>query len=360
MPKKIKNCFYKKLTFENMLNAHYRSRESKAYRKEVIEFEMNLENNIINLVNNIKNKKYRLGKYRSFIVYEPKMRTINSLPYVDRVVHQWYVQEFIKPYYMPRLISFTFACIPGRGTHKAVDHVQNNMRIFKRNYGDFWILKCDIKKYFYSINTNTLFNIMKKSITDKDLLFLTKLMIYNSEADNPNLGIPIGNYTSQFFANIYLNELDKYVKHCLRIKFYTRYMDDFILLAKTKSECIELKEKIEKFLMENLQLELNSKSRYYPYKMGVNFCGYRIFLTHRILRTSNKKKIKKQIKKFNILYHNKTLNINRAMSTINSWIAHSNHCNSYRLQQKVLKSADFIYTDSTDEYIQKELIHLST
>lgn len=355
MPKKIGKCFYEKLTFDKMLQAHYRARKSKAYKKEIIEFEMNLENNIINLINNIRNKKYKLGKYRSFIVYDPKVRTINSLPYIDRIVHQWYIEEFIKPYFIPKFINTTYACLPDRGTHKAVDSVQHNLRVFKRNYGDFWILKCDIRKFFYSIDTNILFNIMKKYIKDKDLLYFTRILIFDSNVEQETIGIPIGNYTSQFYANIYLNELDQFAKHTLKLKFYTRYMDDFIILLKTKEECISIKKQIEKFLDIHLKLALNDKSRYYPCKMGVNFCGYRIFPTHRLLRTNSKKKIKKQVKKFNFLFEQNKLDLDFAMASMNSWIAHSNHCNSYKLQQKIIRSSKFIFSDKTYSDIEKEL-----
>lgn len=225
MPKKIKNCFYKNLTFEKLIKAHQRARVHKAYKNEVITFEMNLENNIINLLNNIKNKKYHLGNYYTFTIYEPKERIIKALPYKDRIVHQWYVEEFIKPYIVPRFINTSFACLTNKGTHRAVQEVQKQMRIFKRNYGDFWILKCDIKKFFYSIDPFILYNIMKRAINDKELLNFTKLLIFDGRESSNDVGIPIGNYTSQFFANIYLNELDQYVKNVLHIRYYTRYMD---------------------------------------------------------------------------------------------------------------------------------------
>ena len=228
MPKKIKNCFYEKLTFEKLMQAHKRARVHKAYKSEIITFEFNLENNITNLLNNIKNKKYHLGKYHEFVIYEPKQRTIKALPYIDRIVHQWYIEEFIKPYFVPKLIFSTFACISDRGTHKAVSQIEKYMRIYKRNYGDFWVLKCDIAKFFYNINPYILFNILKKSIADKELLAFTKLLIFDSREFSESVGIPIGNYTSQFFANIYLNELDQYVKRVLKVKYYVRYMDDFI------------------------------------------------------------------------------------------------------------------------------------
>lgn len=357
MPKKIKNVFYKKLTFEKMLQAHYRAKKHKTYKNEVIEFELDLENNIINIINQLKNHTYRLGKYFTFKVYEPKEREIKALPYKDRIVHQWYVEEFIKPYLLPRFITTSYACITGKGTHKAVDNVQSQMRIFKRNYGDFWILKCDIKKFFYSINPCILFKIMSKYIYDKDLLFLTQILIFNGPINSNQIGIPIGNYTSQFFANIYLNELDQYIKRILKIKYITRYMDDFIILLKTKQECINIKEKIEIFLHTNLNLELNAKSRYYPYKMGVNFCGYRIFTTHRLLRVASKKKIKRNVKKWNQLYNQKNLNLAYSIQSLNSWLGHSSHCNSYKLQQKILDNCEFLYNKNSYKTIEQNIIY---
>ena len=357
MPKKIKNVFLNNLTFEKLLEAHHRAKKGKKYKAEVIKFELDLENNITNLLNSIKNKTYKLGKYHSFKIYEPKERLIKALPYVDRIVHQWYVEEFIKPYILPKFINTSFACLENKGTHKAVEKVQKNMQIFLRNYGDFWILKCDIKKYFYNIDPNILYSIMKKYITDKELLAFTKLLIFDNREKDEIIGIPIGNYTSQYFANIYLNELDQYVVRELKNGTLVRYMDDFILLAKNKQECIDLKKKIEIFLRDHLKLELNAKSRYYPYKMGVNFCGYRIFTTHRLLRTNSKKKIKANVKKWNSGYKNKSkfFDSNYVIQSLNSWIGHSSHCNSYKLQKKILSSCDFLYTDSTcfnNEFIE--------
>ena len=220
MPKKIKNLFYKNLTFKKLLDAHYRARKNKAYKKDVILFEMNLENNIINLLNSIKNNNYKMGKYYDFKIFEPKERTIHSLPYRDRVVHQWYVEEFIKPYIVPKFINSSFACIVDRGTHKANNYIQHQMQIFKRNYGDFWVLKCDIRRFFYNIDPNILYHILCKYIGDTYLKRFTKQLIYDGRDIIGDVGIPIGNYTSQYFANIYLNELDQYVKRILKVKFY--------------------------------------------------------------------------------------------------------------------------------------------
>ena len=129
-------------------------------------------------------------------------------------------------------------------------------------------------------------------------------------------------------------------------------MDDFIILLKTKEECIEVKKQIEIFLQKNLKLELNAKSRYYPYKMGVNFCGYRIFTTHKLLRTSSKKKIKNNVKKWNKLHEEKKLDIQCTMQSLNSWLGHSSHCNSYKLQQKIINSCNFLVNN--DFYAKQE------
>ena len=286
-----------------------------------------------------------MGKYYEFTIYEPKERVIKALPYIDRIVHQWYIEEFIKPYFMPKLISSTFACLDHRGTHKAVDQIEKYMRMYKRSDGSFWILKCDIRKFFYNIDPQVLFSILKKSIQDKALLKFTHLLVFDKQIPG-EVGIPIGNYTSQFFANIYLNELDQYIKRQLKVKYYVRYMDDFILLLPTKEACKIMKKKIEDFLQESLHLQLNSKSRYYPYTMGVNFCGYRTFCTHRLLRTSSKLKIKNKIKKWNKQYHRNTLSIYPTLQSLNSWLAHSSHSCSYHLQKKVLNSCHFLYNDS--------------
>ena len=165
-----------------------------------------------------------------------------------------------------------------------------------------------------------------------------------------------GNYTSQYFANIYLNELDQYVKRFLHVENYVRYMDDFILLLPNKETCIKYKNIISTFLKDALHLELNSKSRYFPNKMGVNFCGYRIFSTHKLLRNSSKKKIKRHVKKWNTLYKQNNLDIPHTLLRINSWLGHSSFCNSYNLQKKILRKCNFLYDDSIYNKLESNLL----
>lgn len=318
-----------------MWEAHNRAKQQKTNKISVMKFEMDLENNLSNLVTQIKKETYHTGKYRDFTIYEPKERLIRALPYRDRVVHQWYVYEFIKPFIEPKFIRDSYACLENRGTHKAVERLQYYMRIMKHKYGSYYIIKCDIKKFFYNIDKKILFEIMKKHITDKKLLEFTRLLIFD---DDMKLGIPIGNYTSQFFANILLNELDHYAKEQLHLKYYVRYMDDFIILVSCKEEAKEILRKIKQYVEQNLRLELNHKSRYFPNHFGVTFCGYRIFETHRLLKSRSKKKIRKNIRKWNKLYLLGNLDESYMIASWNSWIAHSNHCNSYHYQKKMYDS----------------------
>lgn len=332
MPKTIRNLYDEKLTFKKLLEAHERSRKGKSSKRDVLKFSVDLETNIMNIMKSLKLETYETGNYYNFIIYEPKERLIKALPYKDRIVQQWYIGEFIKPYILPRFIKDTYACIDGRGTHAAVLTVQKYMRRMYHKYGDYYILKYDIKKFFYNIDKKILYELMKQYISDPKLLKLTYKFIYD---DHEEVGIPIGNYTSQFFANIYLHELDKYVKEELKIKYYVRYMDDFIMLLETKEECKIVKEKIEIFVATKLKLSLNHKSRYYPSKMGVNFCGYRIFETHRLLRTSSKRKINKKIKVWNKLYEANKLDSNKMLLSWNSWKAHASHANTYKLKENL-------------------------
>lgn len=213
---------------------------------------------------------YKFSEYFEFTIYEPKERKIKTLAYRDRVVQTWYVENFMKPYFLPQFIQDSYACIEGKGTHKAVDKMQEYLRKADKKYEEVWVLKCDISKFFFNINRDILFNLIKRKIKDKHFLEFTKKIIFY---DEEKVGIPIGNYTSQFFANIYMNELDRYIKEVLKIEFVIRYMDDFVLLLKSKKEARQTLEKIE-----------------LPY---ITAC-------------------------------------------INSWKGHSKHCNSYNLVNKML------------------------
>ena len=178
--------------------------------------------------------------------------------------------------------------------HKSAKYVQEKMQHCKRIWGEYYILKMDIAKYFDNINKNILLDIIKRKIKDENILWLIKEILFSQKREK---GLDIENYTSQMFANIYLNEVDQYVKHKLKIKYYCRYLDDSVLMVKTKKEAKETLKKIQIFLKEKLELELNKKTQIFKNKQGVNFCGYKINEYRMKIRDKGKRKLKKKIKK---------------------------------------------------------------
>ncbi len=340
MPKSMNNIFYDKLKFSKMLNAYERAAKNKHKCKEIITYEFDLANNITTTLKQLYAGVYKVGLYRQFKIYEPKERIIQSLPFRDRIVQQWYVEEFIKPIFVPKFIQDSYACLENKGVHRGVKKLNKYMYEYYKINKKFYILKCDVSKFFYSINKKKLYEIIERYVKDKAFLKLTKDLICH---DKSQVGIPIGNYTSQYFANIYLNELDHFVKEKLRIKYYVRYMDDFVLLLKDKGECKIILEQIKEFLDKELGLKLNKKTNYFKCNQGVNFCGYKIFTTHIILKKENKKKIKNKIKHWNKLYHKKELDLRETTLKLNSWIGHAQNADTFFLVNKMIRNCDWLY-----------------
>lgn len=342
MPKRLNNIFYDKLKFKNMYEAYKRAAKNKHKCKEVIIYELDLANNILKALKQLYYGTYQIGEYRKFKIYEPKERIIQSLPFCDRVVQQWYVEEFIKKIFVPKFIQDTYACIENRGVHKGVKKVKKYMYEYSKKNPEFYVLKCDISKFFYSIDKEILYKIISRYVKDKYFLNLTKKFIYH---DNERIGIPIGNYTSQYFANIYLNELDHFIKEKMKIKYYVRYMDDFILLLENKEKCQEVLQKIKNFLDTKLKLKLNKKTNYFKNKQGVNFCGYKIYSTHIKLKKENKKKIRKKIKTWNKLYYKKKLDLRQTTLRLNSWIGHAKNADTFLLIDKTVRMCKWLYNE---------------
>ena len=294
MPKTIKNEFDKYLSYEKLMEAHIKSRKGKRYRKEIIEFNLKQEEYIMWLYEQLKSGTYKHGGYTEFYVTEPKLRKIEKSRYLDRVVHTWLVENFLERIFVPRFIPNSYACLKNRGMHRACIYVQDTMKHCKRIWNEYYILKMDIAKYFDNIDKSILFNIINRKIKDRKLLWLIKEILYAQPREK---GLEIGNYTSQMFANIYLNEVDQYIKLELKIKYYCRYLDDSVVIVKTKQEAKEALVKIKEFLNNNLKLELNQKTQIFKSKQGVNFCGYKINEYRLKLRDKGKRKLKKKVKK---------------------------------------------------------------
>ena len=332
MAKWIRNEYYKKLTYENLFKAHLLARRGKNCREEIIKFNLKQEEYIIYLLEKLKNKTYKHGGYTIFYVTEPKLRKIERSRYIDRIVHTFYVENFLKPYFLPQFIQTSYACIQKRGMHKACIDVQKAMKHCRKIWDEYYILKMDISKFFQNIDKDILIKILKRKIKDKDLMWLTKEIIYSNEGKK---NLPIGNYTSQMFANIYLNEIDQYIKHKLKIKFYFRYMDDSILFVKTKLEAKETLEKIKVFLKEKLELELNKKTQIFKNKQGVNFCGYKINEYRLKIRDKGKRKLKKKIKKLKYEIKIGKITSKEAHKYLAGHLGYIKIANTYNLENKL-------------------------
>ncbi len=289
-------------TFENIYEAHKKCRKSKQHKGEVIRFEVNLSENIYKLVNEIKTRKYKVGKYKQFIIYEPKKRLIEALPYRDRVMLMCFCEHSLIPRLDKKLIYDNVACRKNKGTLFGMDRLKHFLKkeFFKENNNKIYYLKCDIRKYFPSINHNILLSKLKKAgFSEDEMWFLEKII--REQPNSIERGLPLGNQSSQWFAIFYLNSLDRFIKEKLQIKGYIRYMDDFILIHRDKKYLQYCLKEINKVCNNELDLELNEKTQIGLVSNGIDFLGFRHTLTDsgkviRKLRLSAKKRLRKHLK----------------------------------------------------------------
>jgi retron-type reverse transcriptase len=362
--KKLSVLYEKIYDFENLYQAYREARKSKRFRDDVLQFSSNLEENLIQIQNELIYREYKVGRYREFFVYDPKKRLIMALPFKDRVV-QWAIYRQINPILDKQLIYDSYGCRVGKGTHKAADRLQYWLRQVSRKPQKYYYLKLDIAKYFYRVDHRVLMDILERKFDDKDLLWLLDKII-NSEdtkfglpigidpdkcTDEDRLsdvGMPIGNLTSQMFANLYLNELDQYVKRKLRIHYYVRYMDDVIILHESKQELHKIKKVIETFLDEKLKLNLNNKTAIRPVTLGIEFVGYKVWNTHIKLRKSTALKMKRRLKHLKKQYERGEIEIEDVRATMASYNGLMKHCNSFRLRSKLYDTLVFTRKSEPD------------
>ena len=337
MPRTIRNKYYKNLTYERLMEAHIKSRKGKGYRKEIINFNLKQEEYIIYLLENLKEKTYKHGGYQVFYIKEPKVRKIEKSRYIDRVVHRWLVDNFLEPAFVPQFLNTSYACLKNKGMHKACLDLQKAMKHCMRIWNKYYVLKMDIAKYFDNIDKEILLNIIKRKIKDKDIMWLINKIIYTQKREK---GLEIGNYTSQIFSNIYLNEVDRYIKQRLKVKYYFRYMDDSIILVKEKQEAKILWEKIKIFLKENLKLELNKKTQIFKNKQGVNFCGYKINEYRLKIRDKGKRKLKKKIKYLKDEIKKGKLTSKDAKKYLSGHLGYIKIANTYNLERNLFYKED--------------------
>jgi retron-type reverse transcriptase len=347
--KAIKGLWEQIATFENLYAAYRSAAKGKRFRDEVLAFSALLEDNLFDLRDDLLNGTYKVGNYREFYVYEPKKRLVMALPFRDRVA-QWAVYRILNPIIAKGYIEDSFACIDGRGIHTASKRLKYFAELVTRENGESgYYLKLDIAKYFYRINHDVLMGILRQRFADKPLLDLLERIVRSelpfglqlgaSPGDGTErihgCGMPIGNLTSQMFANLYLNELDQYVKRELHVHCFVRYMDDMVIIAKDKQTLREYRQKIEAFLNDRLNLNLNDKTVIRPMSLGIDFCGFKIWDTHIKLRKPTAMKMRHRLKKLQKDYTAGTADLADVRETLASYNGMLKFCDSYRLCREI-------------------------
>jgi retron-type reverse transcriptase len=348
--KRTGNLYHKITSFENLWLASRKARKGKRFKDNVAEFENNIEEELLKLKNELESKTYRPGPYREFTIHDRKPRKISAAPYRDRVVHHA-LCAVIEPIFDKTFIHDSYACRKEKGTHKAVDR----FTVFCRK--NTYVLKTDIKKYFPSIDHEILFDKIKKKIKCADTLRLVKLII---DASNKQVevidyfpgdtlfsplerrrGIPIGNLTSQFFANVYLNALDHFAKETLTLRHYIRYVDDITVFGGDKKRLWVAMKNISGFLVNERLKPHPRKTFVLPVDTGIDHLGYRVFPTHRRLRKDTSMRFSTGVTKMKKLVRLGLVTLEKLNASMQSWLGHAGHADTFGLRRKILADINF-------------------
>ncbi|MEK7507805.1 MAG: reverse transcriptase/maturase family protein, partial [Patescibacteria group bacterium] len=309
---------------ENLLGAWKEFSRGKRDKADVDEFSVRLMENLFALHADVINLTYRHGGYQAFKISDPKPRDIHKASVRDRVLHHA-LYRVLYPFFERTFIADSFSCRFGRGTHRAL----NQFRVFSRKAGKnntrtCWVLKCDVRKFFASINHAVLLAILRRYVADKDVLWLLGEIIGSFYSTAVGIGLPLGNLTSQLLVNVYMNEFDQFVKHWLNVKYYLRYADDFVIISEDRARLENLLPHGRDFLREQLKLDLHpDKVFIQTLASGVDFLGWVHFPDHRVLRTATKRRMFKKLE-----------NASKA-ETIHSYLGLLKHGNAYKLRRKI-------------------------
>ena len=348
--KRVGNLWSNIIDFDNLLFAARKAQKGKRFQENVLRFNYDLEAELFDIQDELMEKTYQPGEYKTFEIYEPKKRMISAAPYRDRVVHHA-LCNVIEPIFEKSFIYDSYANRKEKGTHKALD------RFVKYFRSSQYVLKCDIVKYFPSIDHEILKNLLRRKIKCKDTLWLISLIIDNSNPQIPaneyfegddlftpferKKGLPIGNLTSQFFANIYLNQLDHFIKDELGIKKYVRYVDDFAVFSDDKLFLKKLRQKIE-LELEKYRLRIHPvKSQITHVTYGENFLGFRIFPNKIRVKSDNLRRARRRMKNLQDDYKNGLKGMDEIGQSIQSWVSHLNYGDTYRLRKDIFRNLVF-------------------
>ncbi|MBW9267392.1 MAG: reverse transcriptase/maturase family protein [Candidatus Thiodiazotropha sp. (ex. Lucinisca nassula)] len=340
------------IDFDNLLTAYRKARRGKRRSPDVAAFALDLEGELLTLQCELADQTYRPGEYRLFTIYERKKRHIAAAPFRDRVVHHA-ILNVIEPTLDRRFIHDSYACRKGKGVHAAVDRYQQ----WSKRYP--YVLKMDIEQYFPSIDHKLLKTKLRRHIKDASLLALLDQIVDGAPTatgrhghryflgddlftplDRPT-GLPIGNLTSQFFANLYLDEFDHFIKQQLKVRPYLRYVDDLIVLGRDKGQLHEISDAIKSRLSDDRLCLHPQKAHIYHIAHGVDIFGYQVFPTKRRLRSDNGHAFRRKLRRQARLYCEGLLNWNDIQPSVNSWIGHAIHGETHGLRRKIFAATVF-------------------
>jgi retron-type reverse transcriptase len=338
------------ISFANLHRAALKACRGKRDRPAVLRFHFDLERELWRLHEELASHSYRPGSHRTFTIHEPKPRLISAAPYRDRVVHHA-LCNVLEPIYERSFIFDSYACRAGKGTHAAVRRCQHFARRFR------YVLKADVRKFFPSVDHAILKATLARKIKDPHVLRLAGRIIDHARPQEPVLswfpgddlftplerrrGLPIGNQTSQFFGNVYLDPLDHFLKDRLGVGGYVRYVDDFVIFSDDKGELGRVRAEVCRFL-GRLRLDLHpNKSVIAPTAHGINFLGYRVFPTHRLLSKRNVHRFRRRLRRMQVEFADGSIAPDRLRTRIMSWIGHARQADTYRLRATLFQGHPF-------------------
>ena len=344
---KLTDIFYKVTSLDNLILAHKNALKGKRSNYYAAAFDYNLISRLIKIQTELRDYTYQPSGYRKKIIIEPKVRLIEAPAYPDRIVHHA-LHYYLNPFYERFFIADSYACRPRRGIHQAAKRVQQFLRL---GGPDIYVCQIDISKYYASVNHDRLLQLLQSKIDDNSLLNLLWQIIDSTDSGTEHdslfaadsyyftkgrRGIPIGNLTSQLFANIYLHHADMYAKQQLKIRHYIRYMDDILFFHHDKAQLHQWRQDMEEFLYNELYLTINPrKVRIYPVSQGVSFVGYVIYPYHLRLRGSSVRRFKKRYRKQLLALSLHKIEIDDVNKSFASWKAHAAHASTKNLVNKM-------------------------
>lgn len=325
MKRQLSHSYSDVISLGNLFTAWHEFAIGKSKRKDVQQFSRNLIDNIVSLHTDLADRTYTHGGYIHFSITDPKPRNIHKATVRDRILHHA-IYRLLYPFFDKTFIADSYSCRDNKGGHRAINKFRSfGNQVSKNHTKPAWVLKCDIRKFFASIDHTVLLTILSFYIPDRNIIWLLERVISSFDSGVPAVGLPLGNLTSQLFCNVYMNEFDQFVKHRLKSKYYIRYADDFVLLAGDKNVLASHALKISDFLNKSLKLSLHpSKVFTKTIASGLDFLGWVQFPKHRTLRTSTKARMLRRIHE------------SPKPATLASYTGMISHGNAFHLRERLL------------------------